>query len=1090
MLDNCDLLDLGYFGNKYTWQLLFPEANLEVLTRFHSDHNPIFLRCGLVQRRRGVRPFLFEAAWATHEGFNDIVKLAWCGEGGNVLNALQATREESIKFNREVFGNNFRRKKSLEARLNGVQKTLENVDSASLIRLQGELLQEYNSILLQEEIHWFQKSREQWIKFDNKNTTFFHTQIVIRRRRNHVSGLFLPNGEWCSDNNVLEQEASLYFKNIFCMREATGESIITLNMPTLSDENKNLLVAPMTKEEVFKALTGMKSFKAPGPDGFQPIFYKLYWHVVGDDVWHLINEAFQTGIIDTKLAETLIVLIPKVDAPLSYKDFRPISLCNIVYKLITKVLVNRLHITCRLIMNCVSSSSLHLLWNGVKTATIIPRRGLRQGDPLSPYLFVLCMEKLGLLINQAVYDRHWQPIKISKEGPFISHLFFADDCLLFVKARNSQVRLMQIIIDEFCTKSRLKINVDKSRAFASKTITSAKKARLQGISNIRFTTSLGKYLGFPIFYGRPRREVFQPVFDRISAKLATWKGKLLSKPGRVTLANAVISSIPTFFMQLYWFPNYICSTLDQMSRDFIWKGSSGKGINLVAWTKITRRRREGGLNTRISRFKNVSLLGKLVWDLLQGHDKFWVSIMSKKYLLSDSILKCQKKQGSYVWRSIIKARDFLLSGFKLKLGNRDVSFWFKDWTGEGPLCERVWAIDVHDLEMRVRDVWNEEGWNLSSLWTSLSKDFNHVLLKQTLLLSEGLHDCIVWKPDLTGNYSAKSGYNWLTFEPEQQPSEDKWLWIWKIYAPENIKFFLWLAWHDSFPTSSLIFERHILGNDKCRQCGSQEETVMHCFRDSHEVQEVWRILQFVSCDTFSQIDNFKMWVIHGIKLGGALFLSTIWEIWLGRNRLVFEGSKTKAWQVALAAKSLSEAMTNVFLNHEVNRNLPKWVGWLDPSENCVILNTDGSVMDDKAGFGGVLRSSDGVWIHGFCGNMDGSEIIGVELLGILQGLRIAQILGLSRVYCQTDSLVAVKWIKGGESHMHHYSNLVQEIHKLLDKDWAVSISHVLRECNKCADYFAKLGLRCPDRLTNFMEPPLDVIPLLQADADGERFLRF
>nr|KYP67620.1 LINE-1 reverse transcriptase isogeny [Cajanus cajan] len=535
---------------------------------------------------------------------------------------------------------------------------------------------------------------------------------------NHVSGLFLPNGEWCSDNNVLEHEASLYFKNIFCMREATGESIITPNMPTLSDDNKNLLVAPVTKEEVFKALTGMKSFKAPGPDGFQPIFFKLYWHVVGDDVWNLINEAFQTGIIDTKLAETLIVLIPKVDAPLSYKDFRPISLCNVVYKLITKVLVNRLRvfignimsplqssfipgrstvdnaiilqevlhfmnkskrkkgdlifkldlekaydridweflnnvlldfgfpdITCRLIMNCVSSSSLHLLWNGVKSAAIIPRRGLRQGDPLSPYLFVLCMEKLGLLINQAVFDHRWQPIKISKEGPSISHLFFADDCLLFIKARNSQVRLMQIIIDEFCTKSGLKINVEKSRAFASKTITSAKKARIQGISNIRFTT-LGKYLGFPIFYGRPRREVFQPVMDRISAKLATWKGKLLSKPGRVTLANAVISSIPTFFMQLYWFPNYICSTLDQMSRDFIWKGSSGKGINLVAWTKITRRRREGGLNTRISRFKNVSLLGKLVWDLLQGHDKFWVSIMSKKYLLSDSILKCQRKQGS------------------------------------------------------------------------------------------------------------------------------------------------------------------------------------------------------------------------------------------------------------------------------------------------------------------------------------------------------------------------------------------------------------------------------------------------------------
>nr|KYP45319.1 Putative ribonuclease H protein At1g65750 family [Cajanus cajan] len=135
-------------------------------------------------------------------------------------------------------------------------------------------------------------------------------------------------------------------------------------------------------------------------------------------------------------------------------------------------------------------------------------------------------------------------------------------------------------------------------------------------------------------------------------------------------------------------------------------------------------------------------------------------------------------------------------------------------------------------------------------------------------------------------------------------------------------------------------------------------------------------------------------------------------------------------------------------------------------------------MEDKAGFEGVLRSSNGVWIHGFCGNVDDFEIIGVELLDILQGLRIAQRLGLTRVYCQTNSFVSVKWIQGGVSHMHHYSNLVQEIRKLLDKDREVSISHVLRECNKCANYFAKLGLGCPDRLTNFMEPPLDVIPLV------------
>jgi hypothetical protein len=86
----------------------------------------------------------------------------------------------------------------------------------------------------------------------------------------------------------------------------------------------------------------MKPYKAPGPDGFQPIFFKQFWHAVGEDIFQLVKTAFTTGYFDPAISETLISLIPKIDPPNSYKDFRPISLCNIVYKIITKVLVHRL----------------------------------------------------------------------------------------------------------------------------------------------------------------------------------------------------------------------------------------------------------------------------------------------------------------------------------------------------------------------------------------------------------------------------------------------------------------------------------------------------------------------------------------------------------------------------------------------------------------------------------------------------------------------------------------------------------------------------------------------------------------------------
>ena len=113
-------------------------------------------------------------------------------------------------------------------------------------------------------------------------------------------------------------------------------------MPCLSEQRRDSLTTPVLKERVKRAVFSMKSYKTSGPDGFQPIFFKHFWERIGDDIWHLVHTTFNIGTINASIAETLIVLIPKESNPQRLKNFIPISLCNVIFKVITKDLVSRL----------------------------------------------------------------------------------------------------------------------------------------------------------------------------------------------------------------------------------------------------------------------------------------------------------------------------------------------------------------------------------------------------------------------------------------------------------------------------------------------------------------------------------------------------------------------------------------------------------------------------------------------------------------------------------------------------------------------------------------------------------------------------
>ena len=278
-----------------------------------------------------------------------------------------------------------------------------------------------------------------------------------------------------------------------------------------------------TVSEVHAALKQMHPLKAPSPDGMPPLFYQKFWRIVGDVVTKTILDFLHHGLYPPNFNETHIVLIPKVKEPKRVTDFRPISLCNVVFRITSKVIANRLkkilpsiigdtqsafvhgrlitdnvlvafetmhHINGKmggkrgemalkldmskaydrvewlclekimaklgfgekwrsLIMKYVTSVSYSVKINGKPRGKIIPTRGIRQGDPLSPYLFLLCVEGLSALIKKSMDMGEMEGKTICRGAPCLSHLFFANDSIIFCKATLNECNAIQRILGVF-----------------------------------------------------------------------------------------------------------------------------------------------------------------------------------------------------------------------------------------------------------------------------------------------------------------------------------------------------------------------------------------------------------------------------------------------------------------------------------------------------------------------------------------------------------------------------------------------------------------------------------------------------------------
>ena len=366
-VNRCGFQDLGYCGSDFTWCNMQEGANriylrldrafatpdwinqfmntkVHHLTESTSDHCILLVSNENSPSKPHNRRFHFEAMWTKREDCREVIDTTW--NNGEIANTpegialgLQRCAAELSRWNKTVVGNIPKKIQEKRQKLNSL--TIQDSDGTNGAEI-NILRKEINDLLDSEETLWHQRSKIHWYREGDRNTKFFYARASDRRKKNTILGLWNNEGIWCDDKDSIAATVVSYFQNIYTTTSPSNINEVTSVIPTRVTEEMNANLSRIfTKDEVVRALQQIHPTKAPGPDGMSAIFYHKYWNIVGPNVINMVLNVLNSNLSLSEINKTNISLIPKTNHPTKMTEFRPISLCNVVYKLISKVLANR-----------------------------------------------------------------------------------------------------------------------------------------------------------------------------------------------------------------------------------------------------------------------------------------------------------------------------------------------------------------------------------------------------------------------------------------------------------------------------------------------------------------------------------------------------------------------------------------------------------------------------------------------------------------------------------------------------------------------------------------------------------------------------
>lgn len=743
------------------------------------------------------------------------------------------------------------------------------------------------------------------------------------RSANKILELKNSEGELLRNHNEISASLSDHFSFIAqepgINREEAIKEITNVIPKSITEDQNWALRREITMEEVEEAVRSMPNDKAPGPDGFTINFYKACWHIVKQDIWEIVEDSRRSKTILKSLNSTFIALIPKVEEANKPEKFRPIALCNVIYKIISKVIANRLksvlpgiisqeqsgYVEGRQILDNILLAqemihSLHswkeagmlmqldlskaydkvswiyleaileafgfsrqwikwvlaliksprysILVNGAPSSPFSPSRGIRQGDPLSPFLFVILMEGLSRLIAKKKAEGQIRGLQPIRSIPATTHQQFVDDTMLHGIPTVKEALAYRDILNLFSRASGMEINFSKSTIFFFNTH-QAIQSHLSRLLGFKIGSLPSRYLGAPLTLKPWKKVHWEKVLASMERKCKHWTNRALNFAGRIILTKAVLQAIPHYLLSILPAPKGILNQMRIIQRSFLWSGNSEKKKwSLVAWQKLCKPKDRGGLNLVDHSVVNRICGAKIWWKWVTDTSLPWANHWKEKYMPNGTILDLIRMQdapnGSPIWnhaknnRSIVQEHSF----WEIRNGTQAL-FWEDAWQ-QSPKLDTPQLLPLkqnnqNEGKFRVNQYWNpiseDPDWREWTIFNSSNNEniqesiqaLNQQILKRKIRISEE-NDKLRWGLKGNEDFSLKEARSIIEREekPEIVPWSDK---VWDNLQWPKIKTFLWLLMQKKTLTWENLLKKGFRGPSRCPMCMDATETMNHLF---------------------------------------------------------------------------------------------------------------------------------------------------------------------------------------------------------------------------------------------------------------------